>query len=208
MAKIKVGAKEAQKGAQKSRTLWTPPVGKSVGQILVDLEHVIEATTCTLFFDRQDIVWVACDDEVNDPCHKLGVEPRVSVIVPMLIKDDDGTKTQRFVRGPRYFWTLLRKLNSTNTNGIKGLIVTLERVDDGFSRYTFSSDGRYGKLSTSQDDVIKMFMDSIIQGDPTSVEASLKAVLGTDGFEAAIRAAKIKAKDGGAKPKGVVEEDF
>lgn len=169
---------------------------------------MIEATTCTLFIDKTDVVWAACDDEANDPCHRLGVEPRVSVIVPMLIKDDDGTKTLRFVRGPRYFWTLLRKLNSTAPGGIKGLIVTIERVDDGFSRYSFSTDNRYGKLSTPQDDVIKKFMDSIIVGDPASVEASVKAAIGTDAFEAAVRAAKSKPKVDGAKTKGVVEEDF
>jgi len=201
--KIKVGVKEANN--ESHRLLWTPPSGTVRAQILVDIDHVVEANLIHLYRQDREIIWVYTDDP-KDPSEKLSLKPRLSVIVPMLIKDSDGKKTLRFVRGPKSFWNQLRRLSNQNAGGIRGLIIDLTRTDGEFAKYTMTSQGTYGKINTeevgNQDSLVDFVVTKIFEGTPSEIENLLKAELTTDEYE------RLVSGGSGGKKFNIVEEDF
>lgn len=201
-SKIKVGAKAATN--DKNRLLWTPPAGTSKAQILVDVEHIIEANLVHLYLQDDEIVWLYTDEK-GDPCEKLSIKPRLSVIVPMYVKSETGEKYLRYVRGPKSFWTQLKRLNSQNVAGIKGLIIDLTRTDGDFAKYTMTTQGRYGKIEdpkVAQDILVNYVVGQIFEGSSTEVEKMLLDRLGADEYQ------RILGGGSAGKKFHIVEESF
>lgn len=201
--KVKVGVKAATN--ENHRLLWTPPAGTVKAQILVDIDHVVEANLVHFYRQESEIIWAYTDDP-KDPSEKLSLKPRLSVIVPMLVKDDSGKKQLRYVRGPKSFWNQLRRLNSQNTGGIKGLIIDLTRTDGEFAKYSMMSKGSYGKIEDdalrNQDALVNHIIDQIFEGTVGEVEQMLLATLGTDEYN------RLVVGGSSGKKFNIVEEDF
>lgn len=217
MGGIKVGVKNSSTAKDKDKfLLYTPPEGKMVGQILVDIDHIIEVTTCHLLYDGdKEFVWAKCDED--DPSVELGITPKFSVVVPMVVKFEDGTKGQRFVRGPKQFWKILKDLNNKAPDGLLGLVVELTRTNGDFAVYSATTKGIYSTLPKDQDVVIQEFIDSVFVGNSDEVMNKIKEKAGDNlktksssygGSNNNQKAATLKkSKPLTANPK-VVEEDF
>lgn len=130
----------AERGAD--RLLWTVPAGvEFAAKLLVGLDHVVEANLCHLVHDGVEYVWAHVG--ADDPCFLLGVEPRFSIVVPMVVKDELGGKVRRDARFPKSVGPQLRVLGKN----MAGSVVRLSRDDSGrFSRYVLTPTGTRATL--------------------------------------------------------------
>jgi hypothetical protein len=143
-----------------NQLLWTPPPDSQfVAKILADEEHFVGGTFCRLVHAGQEYIWSWTGED--DPSVKLGVTPRFSLIIPMLVKEGD-TKTGRNVRFPQ---SVLRQVEAFSFSGIRipGAIVKVSRTDtESYVRYALEPTGKYASTSDfDQDTWVAKLLDHI-----------------------------------------------
>jgi len=155
IGKVPQGKEEAEK------FLWTIPANTTVtAKILVDEDHLIESHLC----QHNGKTWAYTGK--GDPCEKLGVEPRFSVLVPCSVKTSSG-KTYRVVRGPKAISNQLSAL--ALNHDLRGLVVTIERKDDRFAKYTIKPTGQKAAVEEDQDILVADILEHIKQGTADEV---------------------------------------
>lgn len=142
--------------------------------ILCDADHIISGTLCHYFFNDEEIIWEHCGP--NDPCEKLDIHPRFSIIIPMQIKLSDGEKVIRNVRFPKSVGRQIESIVS-RASTIKNLIVEIERDDSGdWTKYVIEPTGKFATNSSIefyQSDWVDEVLSTIKAGTFEEIEAIL-----------------------------------
>lgn len=159
--------------ARNNRLFWTVPNGATVrAKFLADHKHVISGEFCSTFApDDTELIWAHCGDD--DPGTDIGVKPRFSLLVPMLVKVGDE-KITRIVRLPK---SVMRQIDSLSVTypTIRGLIVDITRSDNGkWAEYTIASTGKISPVTDfDQDEWVQSMLDKIFVGDADAVRTYL-----------------------------------
>lgn len=160
-------------GDENARLLWTVPANTTfIAQILCGQESIISGDFCHYYVsDSKELVWVHTGK--GDPCEKLDVQPRFSLIIPMLIKVGDDEKVQRNVRFPK---SVGRKLESLmlSSDSIRNLVVKVTRDDTGqWASYNIESTGKMARATSYEFDEamwLDAMLEEIIDLDAPAVE--------------------------------------
>lgn len=166
MSTRKITLGKAPKGMeQKEKAFWTIPANtKVIAKVLVDIEHVVEGFFC----QYGDKLWAYCGDD--DPCHKLGIEPRFSILLPCIVKIGN-TKELKVIRGPQGLSKQIEAL--AITKDLRGLLIELQRKDDKWARYTVTPTGQRATVEEDQDQLVQDILSKIKQGTSAEIAAWL-----------------------------------
>jgi hypothetical protein len=154
--------------------LWTVPNNILVtGKLLANTDHFIEAELCHLKYESKEYVW-AFTDEKEDPCHLLKIQPRFSLIVPVLIKNGES-KVHKNIRFPKSFSTALFGLEKNGKTA--GMIVEISRFDSGgYSKYAIIDTTKKAPIDFNQDEWVEQILARIKIGTPKEIKDWLQEI--------------------------------